>query len=224
MKKTMISLILVMIMLFISSSVLAFGLKLPGKKKVSDSAVSLDDTIKEQGDLVKIYEKALKLDQDANFMLVEAIKGKEKADQYREQAKGVTSGNCNSDYIKKKVKITKEAHEESAKCSAKVGELSTESKEKVGESMILMAESVICYKQAATKSKTCLDNAKSVVKSAPMTKKLSVKKKLDPVLTIGPKMPGSLVEAGKTLKNLVAFAKSNKIKVPQKATQALGEL
>ena len=106
MRKSLMSLTIVMVMLIVSSSAFAFGLHLPGKKKAVSSAVSLDDTMKSQDELVSTYNKALGLNIDANARLAEALGDKEEAEKYKVAGQELKKGNCNSDSLNKAIAIT----------------------------------------------------------------------------------------------------------------------
>ena len=103
-------------------------------------------------------------------------------------------------------------------------DLSDEAKLKVGESLVCLTKCVVSYKQAADYSQTALDSAQNVVKNSSVTEVFTVKKKLDPVLTIAPKVPGDLTSVVDTSTKYLAFAKSVGVEPPADLESALGGL
>ncbi|MCK5680035.1 hypothetical protein KAI46_04405 [bacterium] len=227
MKKISLLLICGLVFFFcFSSFVLAWDMPKIGKKKsvAGVAGVSIDDALKGQGDLVETYMNGVQSNLKANALLIDALGDKESADKYNAAAEGISSGNCDSDCLDKNIELTEESN---AKCDELLGsaeEVSAESKVKFGESLKHLGTAVLYYKQASAKSADSLSKAKSVIESAPITKKLSFRSKLKPVLKIAPRAPKDFFNAGKTLKKCIDFAKINKIEVPKDATEALGEL
>lgn len=209
-----------------SSFVSAFGLPKLGKKKnsSSSSAVSIDDALKGQSDLMKDYRSGVASNTKAQGLFQEALGNKDEAAKLKAGAEALTSGNCDYDCLGKTTQITKDAQKATNEKLKSAKLESVESKAKFGEGLIQLGAAVLFYKKAAGKSTDCLSNAKSVIKAAPMTKKLSYKGKLKPVLDIAPRLPKDLSALGTSLKTCIAFAKTNKIKIPKKATEALGDL
>lgn len=224
MKKISLLLICGLVFLFCFSS-FAFAWKMPkiGKGK-SAASVSIDDALKGQDDLIETYMNGVQSNLKANALLIDALGDKESAAKYSAAAEGISSGNCDSNCLDKNIKITEESNGKSDELLGSAKEVSAESKVKFGKSLVQLGTAVLYYKQASVKSGDSLSSAKSVIESAPLTKKLSFRSKLKPVLKVGPRAPKDLCNAGKTLKKCIDFAKVNKIKVPKKATEALGEL
>ena len=69
-----------------------------------------------------------------------------------------------------------------------------------------------------------MESAQSVVKNASMTKVMSIKNDLGPVLSIAPKVPGDLTSVVATATKYVQFAKNAGVKPPSDLTSALGDL
>lgn len=226
MKKYQLSLICGIVFFFcFASMVSAFGLPKFGKKKSSSEAtISIDDALKSQDDLMKTYRNGVASNTKAQSLFSEALGSKEQAGKLKTAADGLISGNCDFDCLKKTTKITEDAEKANNELLKSSKDMSTKSKAKFGEGLVELGTAVLFYKKASGKSADCLSSAKSVVENAPMLKKFSFKKKLKPVLDIAPNLPQNLTDIGKSLKSCVDFAKVNKIKIPKKATAALGEL
>ena len=226
MKKLSLFLILGLVFFFcFTSTVSAFGIPKMGKKKSSSApAVSIDDALKSQGDLMKTYRSGVASNTKAQGLFSEALGNKDQAAKLKAAADGLTSGNCDYDCLEKTTQVTKEAEKANNEQLSSAKNMSDASKAKFGEGLVQLGTSVLLYKKASGKSADCLSGAKSVIESAPMMKKMSFKSKLQPVMDIAPNLPQNFLDIGKSLKNCIDFAKANKIKVPKKATAALGEL
>jgi len=225
MKKSTILLFCALFFFCFTSTVSAFGIPKFGKKKSSGtSSVSIDDALKSQGDLMKTYRSGVASNTKAQGLFAEALGKKDEASKLSALAKELTSGNCDYDCLEKTTQVTEEAQKANTDQLSSAKKMTAASKAKFGEGLIQLGTAVLFYKKASGKSADCLSSAKSVIENAPMMKKLSFKKKLKPVLDIAPSLPQNLVGIGKSLKSCIDFAKTNKIKIPKKATAALGEL
>ena len=218
MKKILIG---VLILLFTSTSVFSFGVpKIGGGDK--KPAVSLEDALVAQNDLVGAYVAGNKYDLETKAILADALGLKDEAAELKMASESINEGNS------KDISATQAKTKNAQKAiEAKMGEskeLSTDAKKKVGESLASLTKSVISYKKAAELSTGALDSAKSVVKNASMTDALSIKKKLGSVLKIAPKVPGDLISIASTATKYMSFAKSAGVKPPSDLTSALGDL
>ena len=222
MKRILTVVAVLTVTMFLANSAMGFGLPKMGKNEKSSVAVSLDDVKKGQKDLVTAYTNGVQANHNANGLMLEAIVGKEAAAKSKEAAEGLKEGNCTSD-MKKNTKIADGARAKIAEEMAKSKELSAESKKLVGASLVEIGKSVVSHAAAVKLAQANIDGAQAVIKDAPMTKKMGVKKELDPILKIAPSVPGELAAVGKSLKNYIDFAKSQSIPVPPEATDALGE-
>lgn len=218
MKKILIG---VLILLFTSTTVFSFGIpKMGGGDK--KPAVSLEDALVSQKDLVAAYVAGNKYDLETKAILADALGLKDEAATLKTASESINEGNA------KDISATQAKTENAQKAiEAKMDaskELSADAKKKVGKSLLSLTKSVVSYKKAAELSTGALDSAKSVVKNASMTDALSIKKKLSNVLKIAPKVPGDLSSIASTATKYMSFAKSAGVKPPSDLEGALGSL
>jgi|GEM_PF-2914343 polyhydroxyalkanoate synthesis regulator phasin len=214
-----------LVLLIAASNSFGFGLPgLPGAKSEAQGggAATMDDAVAAQNDLIKAYSSGVKFNLITQGLMAEALGMKDKAAKCKTTADAINEGNAEG--LQASKAITDEATAEIEKKMAEAGELSAESKKKVGESLVTMAQCLIAYKTAADKSQNSLKLAQSVIESAPVTQKLSAKKQLDPVLSIAPSVPSELANVSTTATKYVQFAKSAGIQAPSDLNKALGEL
>ena len=218
MKKILIG---VLILLFTSTSVFSFNIpKMGGKDK--KPAVSLEDALVAQKDLVGAYVAGNKYDLVTKAILADALGLKDEAAELKTASESINEGNA------KDISATQAKTENAQKAiEAKMDaskELSADAKKKVGASFLSLTAAVISYKKAVELSAGALDSAKSVVKNASMTDALSIKKQLSDVLEIAPQVPGDLSSIASTATKYIQFAKSAGVKPPSDLTSALGDL
>ena len=219
MKRVTIALVMIVLM---AGSSFAFGVPSFGAKKAAAPAISLDAVMAAQTDLVSAYVAGNKLDLQTKSILADALGLKEQSATLLTASESINEGNAKDiPATQAKTEDAQNAINEKMDASK---ELSADAKGKVGESLLTLGMSVVSYKQAADLSKGALDSAQSVIKSASMTDAMSLKKKLDPVLSIAPKVPGDLTSVLSTATKYIQFAKSAGVAIPKDATAALGAL
>ena len=205
-----------------SANSFAFGIpKLASKGSTNAPAVNIEDVLTAQNALIEDYINGIKSNYVAQSYMCEALGLDDEAANAKSSAQGFSESNVKG--IKAKRENSKSIDEKIEKEMATHKELSSEAKALVAKSLIPLSQSIISYKGAAEKSAKTLDNAKSVLSNASMTKKLSIKRKLDPVLSIAPKVPGDLTNLLTLAGNYVKFAKSKDIKIPKDLNAALGD-
>lgn len=203
----------------------SFGLpKIPsvGSEKSAASAVSIEDALASQADLVKAYSKGVKFNLQTQGLMAEALGLKTEAAKLIAAAEGIQEGNVEG--IEATKAETAAVSETVEKKMSEGSELSGESKKTVAKSLGTMALSLLSYRNAADKTQSSLQMAKSVIENAPMTQKLSAKNQLDSVLKVAPKIPGDLSNVVMTAKKYVDFAKSAGVAPPADLNTALGDL
>lgn len=193
-----------------------------GGKNQAASAVTMDDAVASQSDLVKSYSQGVKYNFQTQSTMAAALGLKEEAAKLHTAAESIQEGNVKG--IEAAKAETAGLTEAVDKKVAAGGELSDEAKKKVGQSLITMCKSLLAYRTAADMSKSTLELAQTVIKDAPITQKMSAKKTLDPVLTIGPKVPGEMANMASTAKHYIDFAKSVGVEPPADLNKALGDL
>jgi len=200
----------------------AFGLPSLGANNKDQSGVSIDDAMKSQSDLVAAYVAGNKYDLETKSIIADALGLREEAATLMMASESINDGNV------KDIPATRAKTEDAQKAMeskmADSKDLSDEAKLKVGESLVCLTKCVVSYKQASDYSQTALDSAQNVVKNSSVTEVFTVKKKLDPVLTIAPKVPGDLTSVVDTSTKYLAFAKSVGVEPPADLESALGGL
>lgn len=219
MKRVTIALVMIVLM---AGSSFAFGVPSFGSKSDSAPAVSLEDAMAAQTDLISAYVAGNKADLETKSIIAEALGLKDQAAELMMASESINEGNAKDiSATQAKTESAQSAIEEKMSSSK---DLSADAKKKVGLSLVSLTKCVLAYKSAADLSTGALDSAQSVVKNAPMTQKLSVKKDLDPLLSIAPKVPGDLTSIVTTATKYVQFAKSAGVEPPSDLTSALGDL
>jgi len=215
--------VVVLALMMISVNGFAFGLpKAPAMGSASGkSAVSIDDALSMQNDLLKAYANGVKLNCEAQSIMSEALGLDSLAADLKAESDGLSETNV--DGLEASVAKSKAATDAISKKMAESKELSAEAKGKVAKSLVPLGLSLLSYKSAAEKGVSALDGAKSVIENAPMTQKLSAKSKLDPILSIAPSLPGDLSNVIAMAGKYVEFAKSNDIEPPKGLNDALGD-
>lgn len=193
-----------------------------GGNKQDAAAVTMDDAVASQSNLMKAYSQGVKYNLATQGTMAEALGLKEEAAKLHTAAESIQEGNAKG--IEATKAETASLTEVVDQKMAAGGDLSDGAKKKVGQSLLTMAKSLLAYKTAADMSKSTLDLAQDVIKDAPMTQKISAKKTLDPVLTIAPKVPGELANVTTTAKQYIDFAKSVGVEPPADLNKALGDL
>ena len=219
MKKLTISLLIVVMSVGTS---FAFGLPSLGSKSKDQSAVSIDDAMKSQSNLVAAYVAGNKYDLETKSLIAEALGLRDEATTLKMASESINEGNV-KDIPATRAK-TKDAQKAMESKMADSKDLSDDAKLKIGKSLLCLTKCVVSYKKATDLSQSALDSAKSVVKNSSLTEVVSVKKKLDPVLTIAPKVPADLTSVVETSTKYLAFAKSAGVKPPADLESALGGL
>jgi hypothetical protein len=226
--KKRINFCLVISVLFVFTSANAFGgfglPKIGGKK--GGTSVSKDDVINQQSDLVKKYiTYSLKIT-DAQILMAQAFDFKEEKEKLEAQKIALESGNVISkDEIEKQRELTEDTQKKIDEHMEKCEELSDEGKKYYQKSLIPYFEGVLIAKQDVVPSaKKCIDGANNVIKSASMMEKLKLKKTFDTVLYLGPKVGPDLKNLTSTGSKYITYAKKNKVKIPKKAEEILGDL
>lgn len=215
MKRVFMAMLMVM---FFSSSVLAFDVPGLGGNK---SGGGFENAMAAQAGFVGAYVAGNKYDFEAKALAAEALGLKEEAATLKIAAESINEGNA-KDIPATKTK-TEDAQGAIDKKMAESKELTAESKALLGKSLLNMANSVINYKKASELSKGALTSAQSAVKGTSPMNMPSVKKDLDPIFTIGPKMPGDLASVIETASRYSKFARSAGVEPPDNLKSALGE-
>ena len=218
MKKTAI--VILMVLMTVTSS-WALGLpKLVGGG--DDSGPTIEDAMGIQNDLVSAYVDGNKYDLEAKSIIADALGLKEQAATLKMASESINEGNV-KDIDANRVK-TEDAQKAIDKKMTESEALSDESKAKIGESLVCLTKCVVSYKKAADLSQGALESAQAVVKNAPITQMVTIKKKLDPVLTIAPKVPSDLPSVVETTSRYVQFARSAGVEPPSDLEAALGDI
>jgi hypothetical protein len=219
MKKLAIALLIVVTAVGTS---FAFGMPGFGKKSKNKPAVSIDEAMASQSNLVAAYVAGNKYDLETKSLIAEALGLRDEASTLKMASESINEGNV------KDIPATRAKTEDAQKAMeskmADSNELSDDAKATIGKSLVCLTKCVVSYKQAADLSQSALDSAQSVVKNSSMTEVVTVKKKLDPVLTIAPKVPGDMTSIVETSTKYLAFAKSAGVKPPSDLESALGSL
>lgn len=219
MKKVTIALVMIVLM---AGTSFAFGVPSFGGKKDAAPAVSLEDAMAAQTDLVSAYVTGNKADLETKSIIADALGLRDQAAELMTASESINEGNAKDiSATQAKTEGAQKAIDEKMDGSK---ELSAEAKKKVGLSLVSLTKCVLAYKTAADLSTGALDSAQSVVKSASMTEVMSIKKDLGPVLSIAPKVPGDLTSVVTTATKYVQFAKSAGVEPPSDLTSALGDL
>jgi hypothetical protein len=219
MKKLLLALLIVTMT---TATGFAFGIPKLSKQSGGAPAVTMDQALKTQNDLVAAYVAGKKYDLETKAMIAEALGLREEAAVLMTASESISEGNVQD--IPATQAKTEEAQQAMEEKMADSKELSKEAQIKVGESLLCLTKSVLNYKKAVDLSHNALDSAQSVVKSSSPTEVFKVKKQLNPVLTIAPKLPDDLVSVAETSSRYVAFAKTVGVEPPADLESALGNL
>lgn len=161
----------------------------------------------------------------AQGLLLEAFGYKKEAAKLKEQATAMGSG-----YVmdKESLEAAKAASEQASKrIEAKLNEgarLTKEGRMLYAKSLVPYTKGLLETKELAPDGKKFLESAKSQISNASWTEKSKVKNKLDTGMYVARKTPSYLTTLTSTSKKLLTYAKSQKVRVPKDATDALASL
>lgn len=220
MKRIIVALVVVLAM---AGQGWAFGVPGLGKKEETKApSFSLDDALAAQGDLIKAYADGNKFDLMTKSLMADALGLKEDAATLKTAAESIDAGNVEG--IEAAQAKTEAAQTAVAQKMEKSDKLSADAQMTVGKSLVTLGSCLLSYKAAASQCDKSIDMAKNVIDNASLMNKMSVKKQLDPVLSVAPKVPGDLESLMGTAKKYVEFAKSAGVEPPSDLKQAIGDL
>lgn len=206
----------------------AFGLSnITGGSKDSggSSGPSVSDVAAKQEKMVKEYTAAQTNINKAQLMMSKALGLKKQVASLTDEAKVLGSGSVlDKDGVKKVSAISSSANKAISQKIKSGQKLSTESKKELAESLVPFGLGLKQTKDMSSQFKPYIDSAMSAIKSAPMTEKLKAKSKLAAGLYVAKNTPGLLSGMIGTGKQMMDYMQSQNVKVPAKATSALGSL
>jgi hypothetical protein len=190
------------------------GFKIPGTGG-GDSNSAGADTVAQNDALVRRYVQANKEVLTANSHMEEALGLKDAAAASAATAAALTEG-ATTGNLKDTDKAVSESTEAVASELAKGPKLDAESKKKYANGLAALGRSVVQY---ISMRQPAQGFAEGLKKASPM-----MLPKLQSGAFIVKELPGGVTRLATSLKNAVAFAKTNNIPVPDDATKALSAL
>ena len=213
--------------LALGSNTFALGLgDLPGGDKDKGAATtSVDDVAGRQESLVKRYVSAATHINDAQLQMSQALGLKQQEASLQDAATVLGSGAVLDKDAIKKVSATSQEADAAISERLEAGEvLSTESKQMLAQSLVPFGMGLNETKNLANEFKPIMQSATTAIKDAPMTQKLQAKSKLAAGLYVAKNTPGLLSDLIGTSQQLMGYMQSQNVKVPDEASDALGEL
>jgi len=191
------------------------------KKEDSGGGASQADVELQQENLVKSFAGAQVNLMEAQSLLAEALGLKELKETLDAERDAFGKGNVDKKALKKSTGTTKDAQKKINEKMKEADELSDESKALLAQSMVPYAQSVggvVAMVQDAT---NLANGIQAQIKSAGMMGAMKVKKTFDVGLYLAPKVPGFAKDMTLQLKDVVSYAKSNRVEIPADASALL---
>jgi hypothetical protein len=225
MKRRWIGILVAVAFLVVGSS--AFGFNMPKfGGKSGAPAVSTDEIMKRQSQLVKSYMAAAREIVTAQKFMAEAFGFKERVEELDATIKVLGSGNVlTKDAIEKVRALTEKMDAAIDEKMEKNEQLSSEGKNYYFRSMKPYFKGLVITKsQVVPEADRCLRWTKQQIENAPWLEKMKVKKTADVILYLAPKVGPDVLSMVSTGTKYITYAKKNGVKVPKNAADALGEI
>lgn len=196
-----------------------------GGKEKGAATASVDDVAGRQESLVKRYVSAATHINEAQLRMSEALGLKQQVASLQDTATVLGSGAVLDKDAIKKVSATSEDADAAIRERLEAGEaLSTESQQTLARSLVPFGMGLKETKKLTNEFKPFMESATAAIKDAPMTQKLQAKSKLAAGLYVAKNTPGLLNDLIGTSQQLMGYMQSQNVKVPDEASDALGDL
>jgi hypothetical protein len=193
----------------------AFGFGLStftGSSDESSAGQDLGSVVEEQDKLVQRYVKASTEILTAQKLLSEAFGLKGHAAALDAEIQALSSGATTQEDMEKASATSSNAQEKIDEKIKNGEKLSGAGREKYQKSLLPFAKGLLQTSALVPEFQGLLESAKTQIESAPMTKKLDVKKQLDTGVYVATKMPTHMTDLTSATKRVLTYAKSQKLK------------